>query len=367
MTRRIFQIAHTDYDTPDEVTAAIQVAIKDMNTMGDEITRRDALCQLASIPMIALGAKHTLKASRYEEILRFCTAALEGCWELHRSNDSKGWQHAFDCVCTYVPMLETIAKDSPALRAQALDLAARYAILRTLMSWTLASPVEAVQNARHAVTLSDETGDILLRLSARTKLNWTLLRNKNYTLGLETMQECEQVLKVYKGPAIPSGMIGNVQSSSALAQVHNGHDPDRSLGIALDCEPLMGRIAFVEFTEPDQHYEAAKIYSLKGDPVQAIQRFRRLMNTETLVLLPGIDLTEGERLHAVNHLVEAMLQLPERDIEQVAKTWANAMQGAQERHNEVMYDEAMANFAIMQTFWRGEQAIRQLIPLTSHW
>jgi hypothetical protein len=340
-----------------------------MNT-GDtsyKITRREAMCELASIPMIALGAKHTLKASRYEEILRLCTAALEGCWELHRSNDSKGRQHAFDCVCTYVPMLETIAKDSPALRAQALDLAARYAILRTMMSWTLASPVEAVSYACHAVTLSDEAGDILLRLSARTKLNWTYLINKHYTQGLETMQECGQVLKVYKGPALPSGMIGNFNSSYALAQVYNGIDPDAVLGVATESEPLMERIAFVEFTAPDQHYEAAKIYCLKADPVRAIDQLGKLINTEKLALLPGVDLTEGGRLHAVNHLVDAMLQLPERDMRQIAKAWTNAMQGAQERRNEKMYDKAMANFEVMKFFWHHEQAIRQLMPLTSHW
>jgi hypothetical protein len=368
ITCQIFQIAHTDYDILDEMRAAIQAAIKDMNTMGDEITRRDVLCQLASIPMIALGAKHTLKASRYEEMLRFCTAALEGCWELYRGSDISGAKHAFECVCTYVPMLETIARDSASLKRQALDLAARYAILRTLLSWTLASPVEeAVRSARHAVSLSDEAGDILLRISARTKLNWTLLRNKHYTQGLETMQECGQVLKNYKGPVLPSGMTGNVQSSYALAQVHSGLDPDVALGIALDSEPLSCHIALVEFTEADQHWEAAKIYSLKGDPVGAMDQFRKLISTETFALLPGVGLTEEDRPHAVNHLVEAMLQLPERDKEHIVRAWTIAMMGAQERHDDVMYDDAMANFAIMRNLWHGEQAIRQLIPLTSHW
>jgi hypothetical protein len=340
-----------------------------MNT-GDtsyKITRREAMCELASIPMIALGAKHTLKATRHEEMLRFCTAALEGCWELHRSNDSKGRQHAFDCVCTYVPMLETIAKDSPTQRLQALDLAARYAILKTLMSWTLASPIEAVVAAQHARSLSNETGNVALQFSARTKLNWTFLRNKNYAMGLETMQECEQILKDYKGPVLPSGMIGNVWSSYALAQVHNGIDPDRALGSALDSEPLPDKVVFLEFTAPDQHFEAAKIYCLKGDPLSAISQLGALIDLETLVLVPGVNTSERERLLAVNILTLSLLQLPERDMGQIIYAWTTAMEAAREYHHEVMYDEAMANFAIMHNLWRGEQAIRQLIPLTSHW
>src|SRR5205085_4477844 len=112
-TRHFWQIAHTDYRTPNELTAAIQAAIKELHTMtGDLITRRDALCELASIPLISLGKTQTLKASRYEEMLRYCTAALEGCWELYRGSDPVGIQHAFECASTYMPILETIAHDS---------------------------------------------------------------------------------------------------------------------------------------------------------------------------------------------------------------------------------------------------------------
>src|SRR5215472_6294905 len=101
ITRRLQHIAHTDYATPDEMTNAIQAAIKDFDTMNTgestyKITRREAMCELAALPMMALGIKQTLKASRSEEMLRFCTAALEGCWELYRSNDPVGARHAFE-------------------------------------------------------------------------------------------------------------------------------------------------------------------------------------------------------------------------------------------------------------------------------
>ena len=74
-------------------------------TTGNNTTRRDALCELASLPMIALGKTYTLSSRRYEEMLRFCTAALEACWQLYRGSDPEGCKHAFDCIRTYTPLL----------------------------------------------------------------------------------------------------------------------------------------------------------------------------------------------------------------------------------------------------------------------
>ncbi len=61
MTHRLLHIAHTDYATPGEMTTAVQSALKEINhmNMGNPtylITRREALCELASVPWIALEA-----------------------------------------------------------------------------------------------------------------------------------------------------------------------------------------------------------------------------------------------------------------------------------------------------------------------
>src|SRR5579864_2070207 len=123
-------------------------------TMGDPITRRDALCELASIPMISLGKTQSLKASRYEEILRFCTVALEGCWELYRGGDPDGTSHAFECSSTYVPLLEVIAHNSSQFRKEALELATQYALLQTMLGWSCIGAKETLGYAKHALSLS---------------------------------------------------------------------------------------------------------------------------------------------------------------------------------------------------------------------
>jgi len=65
MAYHLQHIAHTDYATPDAMTNAVRAAMKefDMKNMGDttyQITRREAMCDLAILPMMALGANHTL-------------------------------------------------------------------------------------------------------------------------------------------------------------------------------------------------------------------------------------------------------------------------------------------------------------------
>jgi transcriptional regulator with XRE-family HTH domain len=370
--RHFWQIAHMDYTVPDEMTTAIQAAIKELYmTTGDKITRRDALCELVSIPMITLGKAHTLHSRRYEEVLRYCTAAFEACWELYQNSDPIGRRHAFECVCTYVPMLETIAHESSRHRKEALDLATRYAILQTLLGWQCANPWKAVGYAQNARVLSRETGDILFRLSAWPKLSWTYLTARQPAKAWETMQEGECVLKEYqrkkRGPSLPDGVISNFYSSYSLAQVSNGISPDAALSIATDSEPTKGCIALVEFAAPSQWLEAAEIYCTNNDPTQAMKWLEKLIDPEALVPRRGVAQSERERIETINVLTDALLQSQKQDMKHIIRTWTAGMKGAKSLRHEVRYQEAIANFERMRGLWPSESAIKKLLPLTSHW
>jgi hypothetical protein len=86
-------------------------------TTGDPITRRDALCELASIPMITLGDTHTLYARHYEEMLRYCTVALEGCWELYRGGDPDGSVPPSSVSAYAISKVSLVSKTSFKLRS----------------------------------------------------------------------------------------------------------------------------------------------------------------------------------------------------------------------------------------------------------
>jgi hypothetical protein len=136
-----------------------------------------------------------MHAKHYGDMLRHCTAALEACWQLYRGSDPIGTQHAFKCVCTYVPLLETIAHDSAQYRQESLALATRYALLKTLLGWSCIGARGTVPYAQEAVDLSKATGDILLQLSAYTKLGWAYSAARKPKRAYRTMQEGEHILK----------------------------------------------------------------------------------------------------------------------------------------------------------------------------
>lgn len=348
----------------------MKVAIKQMNmTTGDNITRRDALYELASIPLISLGKTQTLKASLYEKMLRFCTAALEGCYELHRGSDIDGAKHAYQCVTTSIPLLETIACDLPRLRKEALDLATQYAIIKTMLGWKFLKRTESIGHALQALELSKESGNILLQMSARSKLNYTYITAKQYTNALHAMQEGEFEVKEYshkkRGPELPSGVIGNFYSGYATAQAYNAVNPDVSLGIATESQPLDERMALTEFTAPDQWREAAWTYCTKGDFEQTMKWLRKLVDPETLI--PCSHQSEFERYETLDILTGVLLLSEKKDMEHITHVWEKTMEWAQLHQKEVLYDSCMTNFALMKSLWRDEEAIRKLMPLTSHW
>ena len=336
-----------------------------------QITRRDAICELASIPIIALGQKHALPTRRYEEMLRYCTAALEACWELYRGSDPVGTRHAFKCVCTYVPLLETIAYDSAEHRKEALDLATQYALLQTLLGWGSVGAIATVPFAQKAHALSRETGNILLQLSASSKLGWAYSAGQKPTKALEMMEEGEGILREYQrkknGLLVPSHVIGSFNSTYALVQAKNGICSDTTLGIATNSDTRDKHTAFTIFTKSAQYLEAAHTCVAKGTPKQAMLWIGKRIDLETFTPRPDVPQSERGRIETINVMTRALLQGEERDMGRTASAWQIGMEGAQALRDETRYQEAMTNFEIMRAFWPSEQTILELVPLTEHW
>jgi len=226
-----------------------------------------------------------------------------------------------------------------------------------------------IRYAEKALTFCEETGDILLQLSAYTKLGWAYFRGRRYTQAYKIMQKGESVLQSHQRKKnklpLPTGMIGKFNSGYALVQASIGISPDRALGIATDSEPLNGRIALAEFTPTTKWLEAARICCTKGDYKQTQVWLEKRINWETLS--PVIPQTERGRIEAINIMTNALLQSPRRDLGKIITTWRVGIEGAKAYKNEIMYQEAVANFEVMKVLYPGEQAVMKLAPLTEHW
>ncbi len=258
MTTHLWYLAFKEHPTRDDKRDAIRQAIKEFDTMNTsdknyQITRREALCSLGTLPLITFGLTTPGKAvqpAQYGTILAQCTASLEACWQLTNGSDASGLTLAFKCVSKYLPILESIARNASQYRQEALDLAAQYALLKTILGWHCAGLTETLQYAKDAVALCKATGDILLQLSSYSKLAWAYLYVKKYGAALATAQEAQFLLE-QSATSLPSGIQGGTYSTLALMQANNGKQPDAALGKATEVDPGNECHAFMEFTRSD--------------------------------------------------------------------------------------------------------------------
>jgi len=136
MTTHLWSLAFKPYSTSKDRRDTIRQAIKEFDTMDTtnknyQITRREALCSLATLPMITFGLTlpgKTVPPAHYGSVLAQCAASVEACWELFYSGDASDTALAFKSVSKYLSVLQAISKDSSPYRKEALDLATRYAL-----------------------------------------------------------------------------------------------------------------------------------------------------------------------------------------------------------------------------------------------
>lgn len=162
LTQHLQSIAFLPYQNHHELRNRIAQIIKDFDTMNADnknyqTTRRDALRRVATFPLLMLGLSNPAKilsSVQHSAIVANCATSVEACWELFkRSNDASDYKLVFQCASKYMAVLQTIAKESSQYRKQALDLATRYALLKTYVGWSCVGPTETIQYAKDAVTL----------------------------------------------------------------------------------------------------------------------------------------------------------------------------------------------------------------------
>jgi transcriptional regulator with XRE-family HTH domain len=380
MTVHLWDLAYTNHLTYREKQHAIQQAIKDFDTMNTsnknyQITRREALSALAMLPAITLrmkpGAEVIAQPSQYGTILEHCAASLEACWQLYRSSDASAAKLAFQCTTMYVPVLTTIANDSAQYHKEALYLASQCSLLKTLLGWGCVGTTATIPYAQHAMNLSKTSGDILLQLSACSKMGWAYSAGQRHKQAQEIMQEGESLLQSYQRtkntPSLPSYAIGSFYSTYALVQAKNGLSPDRALGIATDSDTGDEHTAFTVFSQSAQWLEAAHTSCAKGDSIQTMAWIEKRIDPETLAARPNVPQSERGRIETINVMTRALLQSKERDMERIISVWMAGMKGAKTLKNEQRYNEAIANFEGMRFIWPDEERIIELFPLTEHW
>ncbi len=377
ITTHLLSLAFIEHATSTEKRNAIQRVIKDFDAMNTtnknyQINRREALCALATLPMLTFGLSTPEKGivpAQYGSIIAQCNASLEACWELYWSNDANDTRLAFKSASKYLSLLQEIVKDSANYRQEALDLATRYALLQTLLGWICVGPAETIQYAKNAVALSKETGDISLQLSAYSKLAWGYFYSKKYSSACKVAQEAETLLLHYSQntntPPLHAVVKAGTYSTLALMQATNRQSPDTAIQKVSETIPVDESYALMTSKRSSLLLEAGWSYCYSGNQKQVQTTLAQRIDLETLT--PKIRQSEMGRVETINVLALSSLKTQKRDMEQTIHFWVAGMQGAKSLQNEQRFNEAVSTYELMEVIWPDEQRVKELRDYIVHW
>lgn len=377
MTTRLWALALQQHSSPDEKRGVIKQAIEEFDSMNTDnknyqITRREALRSLATLPVTMLGLtvpETTLTPAHYGNALAQCAASVEACWELRRSSDANDRLLTFQCATKYLSLLETIAHYSSPYRAEALGLAAQYAYIKAYTARHDIGLAQAIQYGKKAIALSQESGDLSSQVRAYIVQAWSYFYDKQYLLAEKTALDAEQLVhqstRLASTPPLPPQVQGKMYSILAITQAKNGKAPDWALGKALETDPGDQDDTFMDFKRSILLLEAGWAYCHQGDQVQAMALLEQRVDLKTLA--PKIPQSGIGRVATLNVMALSSLKAKNRDMEKTIHVWTAGIEGARALQSEQRFSEAVTIYELMDVVWPGEERIKGLRDLIVHW
>lgn len=377
MTTHLWFLAFKDHPTYDDKRCSIRQAIKEFDSMNTnnknyQITRRDALCSLAALPLITFGLsvpEKEVASTQYGGVLAQCAASLDACLELYKNGNASEMLLGFRCVSKYLTVLQTISKTSPHNQNEALDLATQYALLKTMLGWHCAGSAATIWYAQDAVALSNETGDLTLQLSAYSKLAWAYFYEKKYSQALVPALKADALLQQYERSANGKPLLpciqGGISSTLALMQVKNGQSCDSALGKALARDPGDNVYRFMDFTRSSMLLEAGWTYCYQDNQAKAMEVLEKRVDPETFT--PRMRQSEMGRIETISIMALSSLKTTKRDLDKTIHLWKASIEGSKTLQSEYSFNIALATYELMEVVWPGEKRIADLRTHMVHW
>lgn len=362
----LMALATTPVSSYDEASQIIKRASEEMSMQHP--TRRDMLTGLLS-GLITLPISGIQSDARWEDIINQCTIAIAACHELSSSGNGADLALAFHAVSAYIDVLKEIARDSPRLRGQALDLIARCSILKTMLGWHYVGDHETIPIAKSALFWSKEvykiSHDPSLFLSAYSKLASAYHYIGKDQEAFQVISEAEQLLLLQSHKKLPAIISGGTYSTLALIQAKIGQNADYALGKANEADPGEKVIAYMEFTRMDQICETGVIYYYGGDQINAMKTFDQVIDRQNLTL--KISQSEAWRLGTIHTMAQSCLEAKDRDMEQIVSYWEEIIHGAHTLQSEHTLNNAHNLYKDMKIAFPGESRIKELRSHLVHW
>jgi tetratricopeptide (TPR) repeat protein len=373
LTMRLLALAFIPHRNLLELQDRLTLIIEehDMNTSDDaQISRRDALRRLATLPLLTLklNASQPVLHSPVRDILTQCAASIGACWELSKGDDEADLTLAFKGVSAYMPTLKAIVKDSLQHHKEAASLAGQSSLLKTMLGWHLEGLNEAAVYAQDAVTYAREAEDGALLLSSLDYQAWLHYYSNRSKQAQSTIEQALPLLKEFKTP-LPPRLLGGIYSTIALMRAKNGLRAIVPLRQA--AEAFFGaqeeehRFVYMDYTKGDLVLNDGMVHYQQGDHDKALDSLSQLIDPETLAL--KIALPERSRIEGLNIMTLASLKSSKKDMERTLHFWKTAVQGSRALQSEQRFKESLVGYEIMESVWSGERRIIELRDLAIHW
>lgn len=353
-----------------KLQAQIQQTIEDFCAMkhSDDLfmTRREALRRLAFLPvqLCGLSAFRGVLSRTYEEILTQCAAGIAACEELSSEGDLST---SFSLLATYLPTLTTIVWENAVHRQSAAALATQCLLAQTILATHLEGYPQALSYAKQAVTYSEATNDVILRITALGRLAWVYSSNNQRKIALESafqMQELFQQNKAKYSSNIQSYVSGVVAKNLALNKKREEAQKYLQQAHEAFFTPFSEE-ASIKHDLANFLVDDGVTHLFLAQPEAALNTFTRIIHPEKLT--SHIPLSRRFRPEVLNNLTLALLKIPQKDMEQIIFCWQAGLQEAQALRSEQRFEESVQLQELMEIVWPGEKRITELRDLTVHW
>jgi transcriptional regulator with XRE-family HTH domain len=378
LTARLWSLALGAHATCDEKRTAIRRAIEEfdsmnMNDANYQITRREAIGTLATLPLVTFGLVlpgKEIASTRHAEMLARSAASVEACWQLHEHGGASELLLGFQCTSRYMATLEDIYLTSAQHRQEALRLATQFALIKVLLGPHCAGTLATVPYAQEALALSQETGDLALQLSAYNKLAWTYWHEKDGRQALAIAQEAqaalERSLQQSDGEPLPDSIRGGIYSTLAMMLASRGQPFDIALGKAMERDPGTEVHAYLDFTRATMFLNAGWTYCSQDNYAQTMQMLEMRLDPETLVpRMPGV--TDIGQVETMNLMAFTSLKAKDRDMERTIHFWQAAVEGAKALHSEMLFAQTTTTYEHLSIVWPGEARVQDLRDHLVRW
>ena len=346
----------------------IEEATMNMDLAQAHTTRREALRELATLPLLALNltsfsrGKPRLNIARAGDILAQCTAGIAACVELSKGKEHSDLLLAHDSLSKYFPVLKWVIKNaSSPLRQTAMSLAAQVANVQALLSWHLHGIREALQYGKEAVAFAWESEDATILLLTLSYLAWVYYYSGQHKAAYDTCRHACSLLERTTPPQVQS----NIYSCTSVMGAKLGQQDTTLLRKAARVFPVGEYETYGGFGQSELVLNDGMTHYHWGDYDKALDSLGQLIDADTLTL--KMSLPERMRLEALNFMTLSSLKSKDRDMERIIHIWTEAITGAEALHSEQRFNEARYIHDLFEVIWPGEKRIAELREYVVHW